>query len=320
MTAAVGVAIVAIIFSIFFFFLIVILAGSIFIIRQQTAGVIERFGKFHRIAQPGIGFKIPIVDRIAVRENLRTRQLNVKIETKTLDNVFVDINVSVQYYVPPDKVYAAFYMLDYPEPQIESYVFDVVRARVPEMILDDVFVKKDSIADAVRAELEETMTAFGYAIRKALVNDIVPDTKVKASMNEINAAQRLRQAAQEKGEADKIIKVKTAEAEAESKRLQGEGIANQRRAIASGLHDSVDLLKGVTGVGSEDVMKTVLLTQYMDTLTAIAQNSRSNTIFIPHSPGTLSSLEDQIRNAILSAEAAVSAEEEDEQPIVGPAV
>lgn len=284
--------------------LLITLLGTVFIVRHQTAGVIERFGRYRRIATSGIGFKIPVVDRIAGRENLRTRQLDVAVETKTQDNVFVNIHVSVQFRVPPDKVYEAFYMLDYPEGQIESYVFDVVRANVPEMDLDDVFVKKDTIADAVKQELQETMTEYGYEIRKALVNDIIPDAKVKISMNEINAAQRLRVAATEKAEAEKIMRVKEAEGEAESKRLQGEGIANQRRAIASGLHDSVDLLKGATGVDTSEVMKTVLLTQYLDTLTAMAASSRTSTIFIPHSPGALSSLEDQIRNAILTASAA----------------
>ncbi|MHB0915815.1 MAG: SPFH domain-containing protein [Thermoleophilia bacterium] len=298
--------------------LLIALLGTVFIVRHQTAGIIERFGRYRRIATSGIGFKIPIVDRVAGRENLRTRQLDVAVETKTQDNVFVNIHVSVQYRVPEDKVYEAFYMLDYPEGQIESYVFDVVRANVPEMDLDDVFVKKDSIADAVKQELQETMTEYGYEIRKALVNDIIPDAKVKISMNEINAAQRLRVAAREKAEAEKIMRVKEAEGEAESKRLQGEGIANQRRAIASGLHDSVDLLKGATGVDTSEVMKTVLLTQYLDTLTAMAASSRASTIFIPHSPGTLSSLEDQIRNAILTASAADDEGGGMQQPAVQP--
>lgn len=280
---------------------LIIMAMSFFVVKQQTAAVVEHFGKFKQIAAPGLAWKVPFADRVVGRVSLRTLQLDVDVETKTQDNVFVSILVSVQYSVYSDKVYEAFYMLTDPEEQIKSYVFDVVRARVPEMDLDDVFVKKDDIAESVKAELTGTMDEFGFQIRKTLVNDIVPDPKVKDSMNEINAAQRLRVAAKEKAEAEKIMRVKAAEAEAESKRLQGEGIANQRRAIAAGLQDSVGLLKGATGVSPNEVMKMVLMTQYLDTLAAISASAKTNTILLPHSPGGIQSFEEQMQNALFTA-------------------
>lgn len=275
---------------------------TFFTVRQSTAAIIQRFGKFVRVAEPGLNVKIPWIDWVAGRENLRIQQLDVEVETKTVDNVFVRILVSVQYFVNPDKVYEAFYKLDDPESQITSFVFDVVRARVPGMKLDEVFEKKDEIADAVKDELTQMMDDFGYGILKALVTDINPDEKVKASMNEINAAQRLRVAAAEKGEAEKILKVKQAEAEAESKALQGEGIARQRRAIVEGLRGSVDeFQKTIAGATAQDVMNLVLMTQYFDTLQAVGANSKTTTILIPHSPGHMSEIQEQIRDAMITA-------------------
>jgi regulator of protease activity HflC (stomatin/prohibitin superfamily) len=224
------------------------------------------------------------------------------VETKTQDNVFVRVVVSVQYFVPPDKVYDAFYRLDDPVNQIRAFVFDVVRARVPQIRLDDVFEKKDEIATAVREELSQVMDDFGYGIVKALVTDIDPDAKVKAAMNEINAAQRMRVAATEKGEADKILQVKAAEAEAESKALSGRGIADQRRAIIEGLRESVDeFQRTVSGTSTQDVMNLILLTQYFDTLKEMGNSSKTNTILIPHSPGHLGELAAQIRQAVITA-------------------
>lgn len=282
-----------------FFGLMVLLSG-LFTVEQQTVAVIERFGKFIKIANAGLHYKIPFFDRIAGRLSLRVTQLNMKAETKTEDNVFVNVMVSVQYYVLPEKVYEAFYRLHDAETQINSYVFDVVRARVPKIKLDDLFEKKDEIADAVKTELNETMTSFGFEILNALVTDIEPDLKVKDSMNEINAALRMRVAANEKGEADRILKVKAAEAEAQSKALQGKGIADQRKAIIEGLKESVeDFQNSIHGSTAQDVMSLVLLTQYFDTLKEIGQSSQTNTILIPHSPGGMNDLQDQIRNAMI---------------------
>jgi regulator of protease activity HflC (stomatin/prohibitin superfamily) len=279
--------------------------GPFFTVNQQTAVIVQRFGKFARVAQPGLNFKTPFIETIAGRINLRVQQLDVRVETKTEDNVFVHVIVAVQYHVLPDKVYDAFYRLSNANTQITAFVFDVVRARVPRIKLDDLFEKKDEIADAVKNELSHVMYDFGYGIVKALVTDIDPDAKVKQSMNEINAAQRLRVAATEKGEADRILKVKAAEAEAQSKALQGKGIADQRRAIVDGLRESVDeFQKSVPGTSAQDVMNLVLMTQYFDTLKEIGATSATNTILIPHSPGNLTDLSTQLRNAMMTAELA----------------
>jgi regulator of protease activity HflC (stomatin/prohibitin superfamily) len=271
-------------------------------VQQQTAAIVQRFGKFERIAGPGLHLKLPFVEKIAGTVNLRVQQLDVKVETKTQDNVFVQVVVSVQYFVLNDKVFQAFYKLDDPVKQITSFVFDVVRARVPTIVLDDVFEKKDEIANVVKTELSQVMSDFGYGIVKALVTDIDPDAKVKESMNEINAAQRLRVASAERGEADKILKVKAAEADAESKALSGKGIADQRRAIVEGLRESVDeFQKTVPGTSAQDVMNLILMTQYFDTLKDMGQSAKSNTILIPHSPGHLGDLANQLRNAMITA-------------------
>ena len=273
-----------------------------FLVQQQTAAIVQRFGKFERIATPGLHIKLPFVEKVAGTVNLRIQQLDVKVETKTEDNVFVQVVVSVQFYVLPEKIYESFYKLDDPVMQITSFVFDVVRARVPRIKLDDVFEKKDEIADAVKTELAQVMDDFGYGIVKALVTDIDPDAKVKEAMNEINAAQRMRIAASEKGEADKIIMVKAAEADAESKALSGKGIADQRRAIVEGLRESVDeFQKTVPGASAQDVMNLILMTQYFDTLKDLGQSSKTNTILIPHSPGHLGDLAAQLRDAMITA-------------------
>ncbi len=291
------------IFIIFLIIVIIILLfDGFFIVRQQTSAVVERFGKFNRIASSGLNLKIPLIDRIAGRASLRIQQLDVRVETKTKDNVFVFVVVSVQYNVLPDKVLDAFYRLQNPQQQITSFVFDTVRARVPNIQLDDLFQMKDEIATAVKTELDQVMDDFGYGIVKALVTDIDPDANVKASMNEINAAQRMRMAAIEQAEADKIRVVKAAEGEAESKALQGQGIANQRKAIIEGLKDSVENFSNtVEGAKAQDVMNLVLMTQYFDTLKDIGYSSKSNTILIPHSPSGMSDISEQMRNAIITA-------------------
>ena len=282
---------------------LLVAALTFFTVEQQTAAVIQRFGKFVRVAMPGLNAKAPFIDSVAGRISLRVQQLDVKVETKTEDNVFVHVVVAVQFYVLPAKVYEAFYRLGNAATQITAFVFDVVRARVPRIKLDDVFAKKDEIADVVKSELAHVMEDFGYGIVKALVTDIDPDAKVKQAMNEINAAQRLRVAATEKGEADRILKVKAAEAEAQSKALQGKGIADQRKAIVEGLRESVDeFQRGVPGATAHDVMNLVLMTQYFDTLKEIGAAARSNTILIPHSPGNLTDLAAQVRNAMITAD------------------
>ena len=281
---------------------LILVFGALFTVEQQEIAVVERFGKFVRACSSGLNFKIPLFDKVAGRVSLRIQQLDVKAETKTKDDVFVNVLVSVQYEVLPDKVYDAFYKLNNPMVQINSYVFDVVRARVPKITVDELFEKKDEIAIAVKDELNETMVNFGFNIVNTLVTDIEPDSKVKEAMNEINAAQRMRVAANEKGEAEKILKVKAAEAEAESKALQGKGVADQRKAIIEGLRESVETFKeSVDGTSAQDVMNLVLLTQYFDTIKDIGENSKTNTILIPHSPGGMSDLSAQLRDAMIVA-------------------
>ena len=284
--------------------LVIVLLTGLFTVRQQTAAIVERFGKFKKISSAGLNFKVPLIDKIAGRVSLRVQQLDVRVETKTKDNVFVFVVVSVQYYVLPTKVIDAFYRLQNPQEQITAYVFDTVRARVPNVMLDQLFETKDDIANAVKAELDQVMDDFGYGIVKALVTDIDPDAKVKVSMNEINAAQRLREAAIQQAEADKIRVVKAAEGEAESKALQGQGIANQRKAIIEGLKESVEnFSSAVDGVNSQDVMNLVMMTQYFDTLKELGLSGKNSTILLPHSPSGMGDISEQMRNAMITAEA-----------------
>jgi|TARA_B110000914_G_scaffold164248_1_gene144748 regulator of protease activity HflC (stomatin/prohibitin superfamily) len=265
------------------FIVFLILFAALFTVKQQTAVIIERFGKFLSIRQSGLHFKIPLIDRIAGRISLKIQQLDVLIETKTKDDVFVKLKVSVQFKVIKLKAYDAFYKLDFPHDQITSYVFDVVRAEVPKMKLDGVFVKKDDIAIAVKTELNEAMMDYGYDIIKTLVTDIDPDSQVKEAMNRINASEREKIAAQFEGDAARILIVEKAKAEAESKRLQGQGIADQRREIARGLEESVEVLNKV-GINSQEASALIVVTQHYDTLQSIGQETNSNLILLPNSP------------------------------------
>lgn len=283
--------------SIFFtLFTGLIVLSGLFIVKQQSSAIVERFGRFLVVRRPGLHIKIPLVDRIAGRLSLRILQLDVIVETKTKDDVFVKLKVSVQYKVIEDKVYDAFYKLDYPQDQITSYVFDVVRAEVPKMILDDVFEKKDEIANAVKSELNDAMSNYGYDIIKALVTDIDPDAEVKTAMNKINAAERQKVAAQYEGDAARILIVEKAKAEAESKRLQGQGIADQRREIARGLEESVDVLNNV-GINSQEASALIVVTQHYDTLQSIGEETNSNLILLPNSPQAGS---DMLNNMVAS--------------------
>ena len=262
---------------------LLLLFFTFFIVKQQSAAVVERFGKFVSVRQSGLQIKIPIIDSVAGRLSLRIQQLDVVVETKTKDDVFVKLKVSVQFKVIKEKVYDAFYKLDNPGDQITSFIFDVVRAEVPKLILDDVFLKKDDIAIAVKSELQDAMTEYGFQIIKTLVTDIDPDAQVKESMNRINASEREKVAAQFEGEAQKILIVEKAKAEAESKRLQGQGIADQRREIARGLEDSVKVLNGVD-INSQEASALIVVTQHYDTLQSVGAEANSNLILLPNSP------------------------------------
>jgi regulator of protease activity HflC (stomatin/prohibitin superfamily) len=284
-----------------------ILSGF-FQVETAAAVVVQRMGKFQRVATAGMNFKLPYLDQIAGRIDLRVQQLALDVETKTKDNVFVKIPVSVQYHVIPEKVYEAFYKLANPKQQISSYVFNVILGHVPKMNLDDAFLQQSDIAIAIKQGLDDVMQTYGYAIDQALVTDIQPDEKVKAAMNEINAAQREQVAASARGEAEKILKVKQAEAEAESKALQGQGIANQRKAIIEGLKQSIEAFSAaVEGATAKDVMMLVLVTQYLDTIKEIGAQDKSNTLFMSHSPAAMGDLFRQLQDAVMIGQKAAAA-------------
>jgi len=285
------------------FFVLSTVFGSFFTVKTAEVAVVVRFGKFLRIAEPGLSWKVPFIDSVAGRVSLRVNQITLTMETKTKDNVFVTIPISVQNRVRPEAVYDAFYRLANPEAQIQSYVEQVILGHVPGMTLDEVFASQSGIASAVKKELDADMAGFGYEIVNVLVTDIVPDQKVKSAMNDINAAQREQVAANARGEAEKILVVKKAEAESESKALQGQGIANQRKAIIEGLRGSIESLqKSVGDVSTTEVMQLVLITQYFDTLKSIGDTDKTNTLFLSHSPGAVKDISEQILNSMLAAD------------------
>ena len=282
--------------------LLYVLFGSFFTVRTAEVAIITRFGKFLRTAEPGLNWKSPFFDSVAGTVSLRVNQLPLTMETKTKDNVFVTIPISVQNRVRPERVYDAYYKLSDPEAQIKSYVEQVILGHVPGMTLDEVFASQSSIAATVKQELDADMAGFGYEIVNVLVTDIVPDAKVKSAMNDINAAQREQVAANARGEAEKILVVKKAEAEAESKALQGQGIANQRKAIIEGLQVSIEQFqKVVEGASAREVMQLVMVTQYFDTLKSIGESDKTNTLFLSHSPAAVKEVSDQILESMLIA-------------------
>jgi regulator of protease activity HflC (stomatin/prohibitin superfamily) len=284
-------------YGVWIFFILIILFSGLFTVKQQTAYIVERLGKYQSVRNAGLQFKIPFVDRISGKINLKIQQLDVLVETKTKDDVFVRLKVSVQYLVLKEKIYEAFYKLENPHEQITAYVFDTVRAEVPKMKLDDVFERKDDIAVAIRRELQEAMNTYGYDIIKALVTDIDPDVAVKNAMNRINAAEREKVAAEYDGEAERIRIVAKAQAEAESKRLQGQGIADQRREIAKGLEESVEVLNKA-GINSQEASALIIITQHYDTLHSMTENTNSNLIMLPNSPTAGADLMQQMLTAL----------------------
>uniref|UniRef100_A0A251TYC2 Putative band 7 domain, Stomatin family n=1 Tax=Helianthus annuus TaxID=4232 RepID=A0A251TYC2_HELAN len=273
-------------------------------VEQSNVAVKEHFGKFDDVLQPGchclpwcLGY------RLAGQLSLRVNQIDVRCETKTKDNVFVTMVASIQYRALSEKAADAFYKLSNTKQQIQAYVFDVIRASVPKLQLDDVFLQKNDIAKGVEEELEKAMSGYGFEIVQTLIVDIEPDQHVKRSMNEINAAARMRVAANEKAEGEKILQIKRAEGEAESKYLSGLGIARQRQAIVDGLRDSVlAFSENVPGTSAKEVMDMVLLTQYFDTMKDIGASSKSNAVFLPHGPGAVKDIASQIREGLLQAE------------------
>ncbi len=290
---------------------LIVIFGTFFTVDQQSVAIIERFGRFVRTAGPGLNVKIPLIENVEKRVSLRVQQLILEVETKTKDNVFVKLFVAVQFRVVAGKESESYYKLQNHVEQIKSYVLDVVRAKVPKMDLDEVFERKDDVGSAVKAELDESMKIYGYEIPNALVTDVDPAESVKAAMNDIQTQQRLQVAAAAKGEANKILVVKNAEAEAESKRLQGEGIAKQRRAIVDGLRDSIEAFRDkVDGTTAQDVLNLVLLTQYFDTMKEIGISAGSKVILVPHSPAGMSDLVSQLRTAVATANEATTPDTE----------
>ncbi len=286
------------------FLVLVAILGSFFTVNTAQVAVITRFGKFLRVADPGLNWKWPFIDSVAGTISLRVNQITLTMETKTKDNVFVTIPISVQNRVRPEKAFDAYYKLSNPEQQIQAYVEQVILGHVPGMTLDEVFASQSGIAAAVKQELDADMAGFGFEIVNVLVTDIVPDAKVKSAMNDINAAQREQVAANARGEAEKILVVKRAEAEAESKALQGQGIANQRKAIIEGLQTSIEQFQRVVGGAStSEVMQLVLVTQYFDTIKSIGESDKTNTLFLTHSPGAVKDISDEILRSMLVASA-----------------
>ncbi|MEG3142007.1 SPFH domain-containing protein [Streptococcus sp. 2A/TPW/M5] len=277
-----------------------IVISSLYVVKQQSVAIIERFGRYQKISDSGIHMRAPFgIDKIAARVQLRVLQSEIVVETKTQDNVFVTMNVATQYRVNESNVKDAYYKLMRPESQIKSYIEDALRSSVPKLTLDELFEKKDEIALEVQKQVAEEMSTYGYIIVKTLITKVEPDAEVKQSMNEINAAQRKRVAAQELAEADKIKIVTAAEAEAEKDRLHGVGIAEQRKAIVDGLADSIKELKGANvDLTEEQIMSILLTNQYLDTLNNFADKEGNNTIFLPANPDGVENIRTQILSAL----------------------
>ena len=282
---------------------LVAIASGLFTVQQQTRAIVERFGKFHKVAGPGLNLKIPIFDRVAGRVTHRVRELEITVESKTKDDVFVDLLIAVQFFVreADEAVKLSYYKLTNPQQQISSYVFDTVRALVPEMPVDHVFSEKDKIAAAVKERLAEIMEQFGYTIMQSLVNDIQPDAEVKKAMNKVNASARLKEAAKNEAEAKKIRTIAAAEAEARAKELQGVGIARQRLAIARGLKESVGACSEA-GISATEATNMVLLTQHYDTVHAVGTQSKATIMMVPYTPAGMSNVGDQIMQALLATD------------------
>ena len=291
-------------FIIFVLFLLLvagfIVISSLYVVKQQSVAIIERFGRYQKISDSGIHMRAPFgIDKMAARVQLRVLQSEIVVETKTQDNVFVTMNVATQYRVNESNVKDAYYKLMRPESQIKSYIEDALRSSVPKLTLDELFEKKDEIALEVQKQVAEEMSTYGYIIVKTLITKVEPDAEVKQSMNEINAAQRKRVAAQELAEADKIKIVTAAEAEAEKDRLHGVGIAEQRKAIVDGLADSIKELKGANvDLTEEQIMSILLTNQYLDTLNNFADKEGNNTIFLPANPDGVENIRTQILSAL----------------------
>ena len=278
-----------------------VLCASIFIVPQQQAYIIERFGKYNKVQFAGIHAKIPFVDRISTKTNMRVSQLNVQLETKTLDNVFVTVVASTQFRVNPENVATAYYELRDPAGQLRSYMEDALRSAIPALSLDDAFARKDDVAFDVQKTVGTEMARFGFTVVKTLITAIDPSPQVKSAMDSINAAQREKEATRQRAEAQRIQIETQAAAEAEKTRLQGEGQANYRREIASGIVDQIKSLQAV-GMNIGDVNNVVLFNQYLDVLRSLSESNNSKTVVLPAStPGGYQDMYSQITQAMVTA-------------------
>jgi regulator of protease activity HflC (stomatin/prohibitin superfamily) len=291
--------------------LVALIKLSLFTIHTKQAAIVERFGKFERIAGPGLNFKTPLIEKVVYTEDLNMQLMDVPVMSKTKDDATVTVPVRVQYFVLPDKVKEAYYELDDPEDQIKAHVENVILSYIPKINLDDTYQQEDQIATRIKESLSAVMAKFGYSIENALVTKIVPADAVVKAMNDINAARREKVATEARAEANKITLVRQAEAEAEAKALAGQGVARERKAIVDGLRESVlNFEEGVQGVDPHEVMALLMMTQYFDALRDIG--AQSNTILLPHSPAAVSDLYAQLRTAITAGN--VAAIKSTEQP------
>jgi len=290
--------------------LLSILRGALFTVRTAEAAVVERFGKFKHVANAGLNWKTPIIEKFH-RVDLMTQQLEGSIETKTRDNVFVTLPVKVQYRVikTDEGIADSYYKLAQPTKQIEAYLYNILLGHIPDTDLDEVFITQPKIAERATAELSGEMKAYGYEIVKVLITDIIPDQGVKTAMNRINEEIRNKSANEAQGDAEKVLKVKQAEADAEVKRLQGQGVAMEREAIAEGWKQSIEKVR--TGTTLDDTAATFLLlyTNWTDMLRAVGTTKNSTMVFMPSGPEGLQHFQQVMTNALLGGvKAAVTTE------------
>ncbi len=298
--------------------LVLVFMGA-FTVGQQEAVIVQRLGKFQKVARAGLHFIIPFVDIRVGRVNLRIRELDIPGQFKTRDNVFVDIMIRVQYSILPERVADAYYKLTAPEQQITAFVLNTVRGEVAKMELREIFEHQDSVGDAVNQQLSLRMAEFGFEIHNSLVNEIQPASEVVRSLNAVMASENAKKAAQNEGEAHKLKTVLQAEADAEAKRLQGEGIAKQREAIVGGLSVSVESLKkAMPNADANDLMRLVLMNQYFDALRDISSGDKTKVIFVPTAPNSMNSYADQLMQGMMMAQEVAGTERGPHGPVPAP--
>lgn len=285
--------------------------------KTGSVNIIEQFGRFHSVRRPGLSILWPCIGQYkAGTVSLRLQSLTVRCETKTKDNVFLHIECCVQYKVTDaQSAEKFFYQLTDPEQQMTAILFDVIRSLAPKMVLDDIFISKTELGDAVQAELAKSFSSFGVAIVQTPITDIDPNQSVKNAMNQIQTNERLKIAARDEGEAAKIKQIKMAEAageatriqaaaEAEATHLRGVGMAKQRHAILEGMRADVEEWSSVPGMDAQSVVALMLQNTYYGVLKDMGEAPGGNTIFVPSTPNSVNHMTDQIRDAMLMSDAA----------------